>query len=941
MSELNLIEFYKSYTQIFEQIDTVTNKYNLIISNFPKSLNLDKINQKISQLITLDKDLFEAVRIFIQEEKYIEQKERDDIHSKLKTMVNQLALIQLHVIYDNTNSILTLLEELKKEDTKNQKTIQNLTKRIDELKNELQTLKSQTNNLNLKVKTEEREVKEEKKEDVKDVNNLVSKYKNLVYQTSINLKSMDSKRKQTLIHWIDILLKDPNYLSAYNTLDKISDNKFDTIYNSVNEMSNSNNDVFKQKYLDKFYINGKETKLRELLVATMGVVTVFIKLKVDDNENNLITIDNTNINLKISEEETIKYPKSYFNGVVPNNTIENQSNILKNKLLYQSLNNINDHPILLNKFTKKILPSNNLILMSNTIQSSATQGNVISKKELDNLVLYNKIENILNLIENGLTVFLFCSGYSGSGKTHTLLKDEYSILKKFLTSNLKTVFNKYEIYALEQYGKLSFDNKKKPSDIFKKLSFDEYLIRYSKGTNNNIIVTEEKIENAKISKLEYEKMINLLDNDKQDNISNLSIEIDNLFNKIEQYRKQSKKIKATINNLNSSRSHMYYIIRCYDKNNQPKGQLILVDNGGQENSREILLDYVTPTKEMVIAENTKDIELQKKFNDKTKLNANLYEIDPKDIDSKFLNDTRDKYFSTYFTYLYSNKEKLIGSQYNSLTVNDIFKKYTNIMDNQGKNKTISESYKKFFSNEFQCIMNSKIISDNDKWFRASFICPIDLFVLIKFATETEYKYSSNDLIDYFNSLGRGAVTAYHKLTILKETLENFRKSLQDKVNRNISHENKDSLIEITHSDLIDAFLEGFYINETLNTKLNYLLNKQNKTYQKANKYISIFDSKFDPFNSYNLETNMTENLYNSLIELNPLNQNAMFIEIGTIRGEQILIENKIDYKYAKASLITLKHCAMISYSQDLDNGQKGGHYYKKYKFYKNLYLKIK
>ena len=688
---------------------------------------------------------------------------------------------------------------------------------------------------------------------------------------------------------------------------------FDTVYMATIKMLESDLNKFKSLYIDFFYNDNVETKMRDLFEDALGSVQIFVKLKVSENINNeLITIDNNNIFLTYGDNKKQRISINCYNGVIP-----------------EKYNNLN---------TKDIIDN------------------------ASNKTLYKSLSSKIDLALKNYNIICFGSGYSGAGKTFTLLKGDNSIIKE--------IYNKYKtkytlkLSVFEQYGYWDIHNNTKLSKIFsiEDNHFTEHIYIYN-------------LKNIKDEKINMETLKIYL------NKENYSVVIDNIdyvLDEIEKIRKNNRRVKFTINNPESSRSHIYYLIKIIDSNLKEKGYITIIDMGGQENPREIFLDYMG--------------------------GSNIL-------------------FENYFNIFYKNKITLkkfnpFSDQYNNdnLTVGGMFEYYNKIVKNSildNKLKIINELI------DNTNIYNKLFPSIAHKWFFLSFYYPIELFLLIKIYIEKKTiisinsAYKNNTLKEIFTKLGTSYSDIFCLLEQLKETMNIFVKRIKNEYNNLLdiidffieetikkspgldirtqfnTLKKQDTLYNLFIIRLLfESFLEGFYINETLINKMNFLKSEQMITIVEQ-RYIGIDSPNYNPFIGMGIMT-MTKNIFEYLSELSGLTKlNGQhlkkFIEIACIRADISTIseiENKaidkqeieknilkknscgdydIDfkktdknykYKYAIASCITLKSSAMISGAQcntaewcslsSQETKQEGGlndlFYYNKYLKYKTKYL---
>lgn len=298
--------------------------------------------------------------------------------------------------------------------------------------------------------------------------------------------------------------------------------------------------------------------MRSLLEAILGAVKVFVKLRlIPGNEKldeELIEINDTEIILNHKNDASkTSYSKECYTEVLPN------------KFQWAG--------------DGKYAPSDaNTKIYKQAIEASS------------NKVFYEKIRNTLEMIDKGYNVIIFGSGYSGSGKTYTLIgkpeKKIDGVLQMFLKEKKPS---KIEFYAFEQYGYLNVTPKTTFNDLFTSGNFQNNLFIYS-IVNDTIFTTDvnlppEKLTHNKFSAI-METMFMVKTNELLNGNSNPE-QITNIIQKIDRFRVAKDRIRRTINNPDSSRGHLYYLFKIDD------GWFTMIDMGGQESPKEILMDYMS------------------------------------------------------------------------------------------------------------------------------------------------------------------------------------------------------------------------------------------------------------------------------------------------------------------------------------------------------------
>lgn len=690
---------------------------------------------------------------------------------------------------------------------------------------------------------------------------------------------------------------------------------FDTVYAATTKMIKSDLNEFKLLYRKLFYNDNIETKMRDLLEDALGSVQVFVKLKVQENvDNKLITINENNIFLEYNDNKKQQISINCYNGVFP-----------------EKYNGIS---------TKEII------------------------NDASNKILYESISSKIDLALKNYNIICFGSGYSGAGKTFTLLKGNNSIIKE-IYKKYSTLYT-LKLSVFEQYGYWDIHKDTLLSKIFSTIDnhFTEHIYIY-----NLVNIKDEKINMNVLTKKLNEENYSVVVND-----------IDYVLDEIEKIRKNNRRVKFTINNPESSRSHIYYLIKIINPESNVQGYITIIDMGGQENPREIFLDYMGGSR--ILFENYFNIFYKNEIILKNSINFRPFS------DQYKSNYTVDKMFEYY------NKEIKASSLENKFNI------ITQISDEK-------TAYYKLFP------------SIAHKWFFLSFYYPVELFLLIKFYIEKKTTltinnaYKNNSIEEIFTKLGTSYSDIFCLLGQLKKTMNIFVKRIRNEYNglNNIvdffieetvkmspelnlrvqfnTLKKNDTLYNLFIIRLLfESFLEGFYINETLVNKMEFLKSEQMITTRKQ-RYIGIDSPNYNPFIGMGIMT-LTKDIFDYLSGLSGLAKPdgqhlKKFIEIACIRADITTItkiENEainiqkteedffkkkacsgydIDfkkdenykYKYAIASCITLKASAMLSGAQCDTNGwcslssqkseQKGGSnhiFYYKYLKYKIKYLTL-
>jgi len=209
------------------------------------------------------------------------------------------------------------------------------------------------------------------------------------------------------------------------------------------------------------------------------------------------------------------------------------------------------------------------------VQSSVTLP--VSKWKTDlNKADISGIHSAFSQIESGYSIVLFGYGVSGSGKTHTLLGDEGSPgLLPYALGNLNHV-----------------------SRIKAKYIFEQGVKKYNStlGTlSGELIFLVNDVPNLrKFSRSEPEFVQGL-----PVDVGDLKpSQISPLIKYINDYRREKGRIKKTIFNKESSRTHLYLVFEITFTSGV-KGYLTIIDAGGRESVLELYNGYVDTDKPRV------------------------------------------------------------------------------------------------------------------------------------------------------------------------------------------------------------------------------------------------------------------------------------------------------------------------------------------------------
>jgi hypothetical protein len=195
------------------------------------------------------------------------------------------------------------------------------------------------------------------------------------------------------------------------------------------------------------------------------------------------------------------------------------------------------------------------------------------------------LRGVFEQLQSGYNVFLFGYGFSGSGKTYTLFGkytlDEPGLVQIGIKSLLKQGFKVSPYSAFDIYGRIQF--KGRLSELTKSSKIQYYPTK-NKDDNDKVLYNTDYI-----SKQSY--------NFTSDSVIEVEKSINQFLVNINEVRKtpfETKKfgtvkcVKATINNKESSRGHLFVIFEILNKETSVKNYLIAVDMAGIEDPLKIV-----------------------------------------------------------------------------------------------------------------------------------------------------------------------------------------------------------------------------------------------------------------------------------------------------------------------------------------------------------------
>jgi hypothetical protein len=228
-----------------------------------------------------------------------------------------------------------------------------------------------------------------------------------------------------------------------------------------------------------------------------------------------------------------------------------------------------------------------------------------------------------NQVEQGYHIALFGYGYSGSGKTYTLLggtdkngSSEKGILQ-YGIEYMKNIQDIELMYAFEEYIDIFESDRGTTGGLCKLEKLTGKIIQHYpyKGIFKDL-KPEIKPEITNILEINNIKTININKTEFPNYITNLLFIINKDREKVDitNFGKQKDRIKNTINNKTSSRSHLYltFKINFEGKN---LGYITIIDMAGREDPKNIFKSLTTLQEDnlCLISDDTKEIYYKKTY----------------------------------------------------------------------------------------------------------------------------------------------------------------------------------------------------------------------------------------------------------------------------------------------------------------------------------------
>jgi len=239
-------------------------------------------------------------------------------------------------------------------------------------------------------------------------------------------------------------------------------------------------------------------------------------------------------------------------------------------------NNITNIPIKLDDYIKIDYDNKTLISQRSKIN---VRGIYSIYDNLNNNQMYleppynqEALKGTFDQLRDGYSNFIFGYGYSGSGKTYTLYgkNEDVGIIQFGLNDLIRDNYRVELIYAFDIYGLMNYTTS---TGLVVESSIIHYIKpneQFNKNVDTNISINSQIIDPTRIEK------------------GNLYA----VFDKLNEFRKENKSIKETINNPESSRGHLFLTFEI--TKNDKISYLTVIDMAGIEDPISIIGFYFEP-----------------------------------------------------------------------------------------------------------------------------------------------------------------------------------------------------------------------------------------------------------------------------------------------------------------------------------------------------------
>ena len=651
-------DLQNKYKNMLSKIEEDERKLNNAIEN----LNL---SEKYQPLIKMEKP--DLIKFIIDKDTCIDKLEKEN--SSNQKEINNL---------NNLNQNLT--EEI----SKNKTTINNLNNNITNLKNELEKINSEKNQLQINLNEKKEELIKEKEEKEKLNNNLFSEKKK--NELLIN----DNKiMKNEIIIQKENISKANNEISSLQNKNKEKEDLINSLTKEKEKLSKNYKDLFdkyneqlantKQKEertsiaIQNLNLTGEYLKLvnmtKDQLISLIVEKDKYLKMTEDLNKDLNQKIEKLNSEKNSMEEEGNKL-KLNIVDLEKNNSLLKQENEHSNKDLENLKTEKNN---LLSDLQKEKDQKENYIKEIESLKEEIKELNEkikILKKDLQKSTEDNtsKNETITNL-ENKII--------STESKLNILEKDKSELSEKYkeLIDKSNTQEEKLRNLNLKEKTELDLISKLNLSDNYQLLSTkskaDLISLIIEKDNLNNKLEKEKVELNNKISGLEKNKIElekNLADFEAKNNTLNNKIKI--LENELNITKKESENLSKEKNELNNLLKEEKKLgEKMKNTNDLLNKENTKIEILTKENKK--LSDEILNQKDIIDKINKELIMNKKNLEEKENINNNL----TKELEQLSLqyNDLLDKYNSQNL--IIKNKEKAkedalknIEEKYNYLKV---------------------------------------------------------------------------------------------------------------------------------------------------------------------------------------------------------------------------------------------------------------------------------